>query len=324
MMQRHASAGLLAMLLVESALLVPQEAAAQTANFALPVPQIEARLRSDSFTILDWRGSRRAEDRTQRAVLMFDDSVMLTIKWASAPRNGGRFNNQPRYEAAAYEIQKLFLEQNDYVVPPTIMRTFPLEFVTRQVPDQEATFERAPKSVVAALQYWLRDVQPDNFWQPSRVEMDTLYARRIANFNILTYLIGHRDSNVGNYLISVDPTDPRVFAVDNGISFGSEPGNRGEVWKDMMVRHLPRSTVARLELIRREDLERTLGVLAEFQIRDGELVPVEPGENLSRNRGVRTSDDRIQFGLTAREIREVEQRLNQLVRDANGRRYILF
>lgn len=324
-MHNRSRAVLAALLLLSSVpVLGREQVRAQTGNYTLPIADIEARLRSASFSILDWRGSRRAEDRTQRAVLMFDDSIILAAKWASAPRGGGRFNNEPRYEAAAYEIQKLFLEETDYVVPPTIIRAFPLEFVRAQVDDQRPTFDGAPRSVVTALQYWLNGVQPGEFWVPERARWDTLYARRLANFNILTYLIGHRDSNVGNFLMSADPADPRVFAVDNGVSFGSEPGNRGEDWKEMRVRRLPRSTLERLEALTREDLERVLGVLAEFQIRDGELVPVEPGENFSRNRGVRTRDDRIQFGLTAREIREVDGRLRQLLRDAGGRRYEVF
>lgn len=323
-MTRQASARIITILLIVVATLLPRHAAAQTTNLALPVSEIESRLRSADFSILSWRGSRMPEDRTQRAVLMFEDSTMLEAKWASAPRGGGRFNNEPRYEAAAFEIQKLFLDEADYVVPPTIIRSFPLEFVAAQVPDQRATFGQAPGSVVTALQYWLMEVFPRDFWQPDRLERDTLYARRIANFNILTYLIGHGDSNLGNYLISLNPLDPHVYSVDNGVSFESPPSNRGEEWKEMRVDRLPRSTVERLAAITREDLERVLGVLVEFQIRDGVLVPVESAENFSRNRGVRTTDDRVQFGLTSREIRAVEQRLNRLVRDANGRRYTLF
>lgn len=324
-MQYRRRAGLAALLLLSAVPVVtPHPLLGQSSNFTLPIADIEARLRAADFSILDWRGSRRAEDRTQRAILMFEDSIILAAKWASAPRGGGRFNNQPRYEAAAYEIQKLFLDDVDFVVPPTVIRAFPLEFVTAQVDDQRPTFGEAPRSVVAALQYWLSGVQPGEFWVPDRVQWDTLYARRLANFNILTYLIGHRDSNIGNFLMSEDPADPRVFAVDNGVSFGSEPGNRGEDWKEMRVRRLPRGTIERLERVTREDLERILGVVAEFQIRDGELVPVEPSENFSRNRGVRTRDDRVQFGLTAREIRDVELRLSQLLRDASGRRYELF
>jgi hypothetical protein len=321
----RARGALSTMLVLAGGMFIPlHEAGAQSVNFSLPIAEIEARLRTAEFSIIDWRGSRKPDDRTQRVVLQFEDSTLLVAKWASAPRGGGRFNNQPRYEAAAYEIQKLFLDENDYVVPPTIIRAFPLSFVTAQVPDQRPTFGQAPGSAVTALQSWLRNVQATGFWQPQRVEMDTLYAMRIANFNILTYLIGHLDSNTGNFLISTDAADPHVFSVDNGVSFRSEPSNRGDDWREMRVDRLPLSTVQRLESLTLQDLERVLSVLVEFQIRDGELVEVEPGANLSRNSGVRTKDDRVQFGLTSREIRDVEQRLKQLVRDAKSRRYTLF
>jgi hypothetical protein len=312
-----------AVLLICSAAVHAQEGEVR-GNFVLPASRLEALLSAEPFSIMDWRGSRRPDDRTQRVVVMFEDSTLLTAKWASAPRDGGRFNNEPRYEAAAYEIQKLFLDEVDYVVPPTIIRAFPLDFVQAQVPDHRPTFGQAPRSVVVALQYWLFNVQPEDFWHPDRVKTDTLYARRIANFNILTYLIGHRDANSGNFLVSRDFSDPHVYAVDNGVSFGSDPSNRGELWKDIQIDRLPRSVIDRLKPLTRQDLERVLGVLVEFQIRDGELVRVEPGENLGRNRGVRVRGDRVQFGLTGREIRDVEQRLDQLVGDVNARRYILF
>ncbi len=36
------------------------------------------------------------------------------------------FNNVPRYDLAAYELQKLFLDPPEYVVPPTALRMVPL------------------------------------------------------------------------------------------------------------------------------------------------------------------------------------------------------
>src|SRR5690606_26493786 len=135
---------------------------------------------------------------------------------------------------------------------------------------------KATGSVVVTLQYWLNFVPQEDFWQPDRVRSDSLYARRIANFNILTHVSNHRDSNTGNYLISL-LEDPRVYSIDDGVSFESLSSNRGEVWRDMLVDRLPRSTVDRLAMITREDLERVLGIVAEFEIRDGELVPVPPG-----------------------------------------------
>lgn len=298
--------------------------AAQDANFHMPIPELESRLSADSFRILNWRGSRAVEDRTQRVTLAYSDSSVIPVKWASAPRGGSRFNNEPRYEAAAYVIQKLFLEPEHYVVPPVVLRAVPLETVKEQMPKAEPTFREAPQSVLVALQYWMFSVSQDGFWSEERLRRDTAYARHIANFNILTYLIRHRDSNIGNYLISTDSTNPRVFSVDNGVAFASQDSNRGDDWRHMRVDRLPRETVERLNAITREDLEAALAVIAEFEIRDGQLIPVEPGPNLSRGAGVRVKDNRVQLGLHMREIREIHTRLRTLVREAGNGTYRLF
>lgn len=295
-------------------------AAAQDQNIMLSIAEIETRLRDQPFRVLDWRGSRRPEDRTQRVTIAFEDSTVMRIKWANAPANGGAFNNQPRYEAAAYEIQKLFLEEDEYVVPPTLLRAFPIDYVREQMPEVKPTFENARGSVLVALQYWLGSVTSQNFWVPERARTDTAYARRIGNFNILTFLIRHSDANVGNYLISTAPEKPRVFSVDNGIAFSSNDSDRGTHWRELNVERFPRTTIERLSRVTREQLEQALGVLAEYEVRAGTLVPVAPGPNLGRNVGVRRTDDRVQLGLTTNEIREVYNRINELLRTANGRR----
>src|SRR5687768_12661668 len=89
------------------ALTLAVPARAQDGNVLLPISTIEKLLRNDSINIFDMRGSRFEDDRTQRVLLGFPDSTLLLVKWAKAPRRGGfTFNNEPRYEAAAYEFQK--------------------------------------------------------------------------------------------------------------------------------------------------------------------------------------------------------------------------
>jgi hypothetical protein len=298
-------------------------AAAQDFNFVLPIAEIEQRLREQHFQIIDNRGSRAPGDRTQRVLLTFEDSVMLLAKWANAAPGASTFNNEPRFELAAYEIQKLFLDPDEYVVPPTVLRAFPLPYVEVQTPGAQRTFSDAA-SVLVLLQYWLAGVTPDNYWDQRRAQADTLYARHIGNFNVLTYLIRHQDSNVGNYLISQFQENPRVFAVDNGVAFGSEAGNRGFEWRNMRVQRLPQATVARLRAISRDDLDRTLAVLAEFEISNGHLIAVPAGENIGAGRGVRKSGNRVQFGLTRTEIGAVERRLRNLVNQVDRGRITEF
>ena len=294
-------------------LLAAAPAFAQDANILMPVSEVEARMRSDSFQILHMRGSRAEQDRTQRVTLGFPDSSAIVVKWAKAAVLGETFNNQPRYEIAAYEIQKLFLDEAEFVVPPTIIRSVPLSFYRTMQSDIVPTFSQA-SSVVVVLQYWLTQVQPFARHDNERFDSDSVYARHVANTNIFSYLIKHSDSNAGNFLISTVESNPRVFAVDNGVAFGHEASDRGTAWRELRVKRVPARTIERLRKVTREDLDRTLGVVAQFEVRNGELVAVAPGENLSPGRGVRNTKTVIQFGLSRSEIEGVETRIERLLK----------
>jgi hypothetical protein len=298
--------------------------AAQDGNIMEPVDTIERRLLHDSFQLVDFRGSRMEGDRTSRAALSFPDGKMMVVKWGAAPPGAEAFNNQPRYEAAAYRIQKLFLDEADYVVPPTVIRAFPSAVYEQLDPGVPDTFRGVP-AVLVTLQYWLFNVTGDDVWDEERLATDTAYARHFANLNVLTYLIRHNDSNQGNILISRDPANPRVFAVDNGLAFSNIVSDRGTRWRHLRVDRLPRSTVERLRAITEAELRRALGTVVEFRVEaGGVLTPVAPGENLDDGRGVRHDRDVIQLGLTEREIRQVWSRLEDLLEDIDEGKYLLF
>ncbi len=304
--------------LASIALLLPLAAAqAQDANYLLPILELENRLRESPFTIIDYRGSRAEGDRTQRITIQFPDSAVIVAKLARAPRGGSTFNNEPRYELAAYDIQKLFLEPDEYAVPPTIVRALPLDLLRERDQYVTPTFDNT-RSVVVVLQYWLLQVSPDDFYDRNRARRDTVYARYIGNFNILTHLIRHNDSNQGNFLISRNEAKPRVFTVDNGVAFDSEVSDRGYVWRNLRVERLPRATVERLRSVTPERLQEALGVLVQFEERDGELVAVPRGANLDGGKGVRRAGNVVQFGLTDREIRGIAERVRRLVEDVDA------
>ncbi len=295
-------------------LLLPAAAGAQNPNIVLAPDAIEHRLLELPLDVAQVRSARPGTVTNAMVVLLRypSDSLML-VKWVRAPEGGSAFNNEPRYEAAAYEIQKLFLDPIDYVVPPSVIRSVPVEWMRQHQPSTQPTF-RGTESVVLLLQYWLFQVTPDDFYQPERFQTDTLYARLLGNFNILTHLIQHRDENQGNYLISSYAPEPRVYSVDNGVAFRSDRSERGWAWEDIRLDRLPAATVERLRAITREDLESKLAVLYQFEIRDRELVAVPPGESLDGSRGVRNKDGVVQFGLTRREIDDVWNRLTRLLR----------
>jgi hypothetical protein len=313
--------GLLALPVLLTLLVGPLDAFGQYENIILPCDTVELLFRDWEFRVAQMRDTRFEGDRTQVVTLAFTGFMPLRVKWAAAPRGGDSFNNKPRFEIAVYELQKFFLDMEDYVVPPTVARAMPLDEYPRK--DAVLTTFSGIDAVVVLMQYWLSNVTDEDVYDKDRIEDDSVYARHLADMNILTYLVRHADAGPGNLLISTVATNPRLFAVDNGVTFG-EISNRPDDWRNLLVDHLPRGTVERLRAISEEDLHRALGVLVQFEVRDGQLVQVEPTENLSPGDGVRREGNVIQFGLTSGEIRGVHGRLQDLLKDVDEGKYEIF
>jgi hypothetical protein len=290
-------------------------ALAQDANVTRPIPDLERLLASEPLVIEHAEISRpKAKgDITLKADVAFGGAPALRVKLRKAEPGADDFNNVPRYDLAAYQLQKLFLDPPEYVVPPTVLRFVPLAEFAKYSPNVARTFPPADQ-VLAVVQYWLDDVKVvADVYDPSRFDADALYARHIGQLNVLTHLIQHRDSNAGNFLIGRAPTGARVFSIDHGVAFASKDSDRGELWKDMRVTRLPADTVERLRAITPERLEAQLGVLAQWQLQDGAWRPVATGENFSPRRGVRRDGERLQMGLTRLEIQAVERLLARLL-----------
>lgn len=302
----------------------PVPTPAQDGNIMMTVDSIESLLARQSFEVIDRRGSRAEGDRTSRVALSYPDGTVIAAQWADAPRGGEVFNNSPRFELAAYELQKLFLEESEYVVPPTVIRAFPLDWYREVEPRAYPTF-RGTGSILVVLQYWLFNVSPDDYWSPDRFATDTLYARHLGNFNIFTYLIRHSDQNTGNYLISNAATNPRVFSVDNGVAFSSRRSDRGHQWRSLRVDRLPARTIARLRALTPDDLVRQLETIAQFRVLDdGTLEPMDTGASIDTGLGVRRSGDIVQLGLTRQEIGEVWGRVQHLLSEVDEGRIEVF
>lgn len=292
-------------------LAIPARAAPQDSNVMQPVPVLEQMLRDEPIELLGMTDTRFEGDRTQRVTLKLANGDIVAAKWARAPRGGHEFNNAPRYEVGAYVVQKLFLDPENYAVPPTVIRPVPLDFYRKYDDAVSETF-RGTDVVFVVLQYWLFNVTQDDVWDEDRFEADTLYARHFADMNVLTYLIRHNDSNVGNALISSDSANPRVFTVDNGLAFGREFSDRGTAWRYLKIDRIARGTAERLRAIRDEELDQ-LAVVAQYERRNGVWVAVPHTEPANPNDGVTFEDGVVQFGLTRSEIRGVRDRLHDLV-----------
>jgi hypothetical protein len=295
-------------------LLSPLAAWPQDANITQPVPAIERTLAADPLVVTQAQISRPAisGDITLRADATFGGEP-LRVKLRRALPGGEGFNNEPRYELAAYKLQELFLEPAEYVVPPTVLRMMPVAELKRWAPEAARTFPGA-EEVLVVMQYWLQDVKTvADVLFADRFAADPVYARHIGNLNILTFLIAHRDSNPGNFLIGRQEPGTRVFSVDHGVAFGSPGSDRGEIWRNLRVDRLPADALQKLRSVTPDQLEAALGVLAQWRLQQGRYLPEQPGANLNANRGVRRKDDVVQLGLTRNEINELARQIKQLL-----------
>jgi hypothetical protein len=301
-------------------LILPGPAFAQDLNIPVPVSELERMLTTEPFRIVMAEISRpKAKgDITLKAEVAFGDRAPFRVKLRKAEPGADTFNNVPRYDIAAYELQKLLMDPPDYVVPPTALRMVPLAEFKVYSADVRPTF-RGADEVLGVVQYWLQEIRVvADVYDAARFDADPVYARHIGQLNIFTYLIEHRDSNAGNFLISKAPTGARVFSVDNGVAFASEESDRGELWRKMRIKRLPADTVTRLRSIDEVLLQSRLGVLAQWELRDGRYVPVELTANLSDHRGVRIRSHIVQMGLTRGEISRIARQAARLVKSIDA------
>lgn len=237
----------------------------------------------------------------------------LEIKWAPAPsKTADGWDASPRKELAAFAVQRWFLPADDWVVPPTAMRCLPLDAYRRVAPDARATIEDT-QCELGLVAVWLQHVkQAEVVLDPERFEHDRTYAGRLADFNLFTFLVEHRDGRLSNFLYSDD--GERIWAVDNGIAFGNLVWNYFVTnWDVLRVPALRRESVDRLRHITPRDVEQLM-VVAELRAdAAGVLRPVRPTAPIDPSRGARVRDGRVQLGLSADEARAVGDRLQHLL-----------
>ncbi len=293
-------------------------ATAQDLNIARPIPELELELWQEPFAIETAEISRpKAKgDITLKAEVSFDGATPYRVKLRRAEPGAEDFNNRPRYDLAAYELQKLFLDPAEYVVPPTSLRMIPVAELLPWAPAARPTF-KGSDDVLVVLQYWLQEVRVvEDVYDAQRFASDPVYARHIGQLNMLTFLVEHGDSNVGNFLISKADTGARVFSVDHGVAFAYNESDRSHVWQGLRVDRLPADAIARLRSLTEDDMQRKLAVLAQWKLDDGRWVAEAPGPNLGAKRGVRVSRGTVQLGLTRSEIdhlwRQVERLLERV------------
>jgi hypothetical protein len=247
----------------------------------------------------------------------------LRIKWKAFPQ--GKLdgpNNSPRKELAAYEIQKLFLDPEDFVVPTSTAGCVSLELYRTRNPGAPASVE-GTECALGLLSLWMKDVEvPEVVYDGETFRADPTYAYFMSNFNILTYLVGHKDGRPGNFLTAKDPKRRQVFAVDNGVAFDIAYGGIWfnwfvPNWNKIRIPALRKDSVERLRKLKRSDLD-SLGVLVQFEKNaDGLLENKPAGANLDADDAVRMSGGTVQLGLKKGEIDDVWERIEDLLEDVD-------
>ncbi len=303
-------------------------AAARYPNWSLPPGHAMALMKSRNYDIRAVKRTEAGIRGAEKFKIWFDvlgNDVHLKVK--RVPQDLDGITNSPRRELAAYAVQTLFLDPPDYVVPTTAARCPPKErwlqhhvFGVPQLPGSACML------VVAAL--WLEDVAvPEAVYDKERFLEEPIYARYLADFNLFTHLIDHRDGRSGNILVSKEEGRRQVFVIDNGVSFGPTwPFYDWFVpnWNVLRVAALRKDSVNRLRSIKREDLDSLLVVQ---ELRDngtGHYVDVEPGPPLDDDGGAIARGGVVQFGLTDDEIDDLWRRIRAVIERVDAKEIPVF
>ena len=279
----------------------------------LPAKEAARLLQTERFELRDMKPATGGVTRVDHGEVYFPArGVELEVKWKVAPTGGEGWNNVPRKEVAAFAIQQWFLDDRDWIVPPTAIRCVPVEehrFLTAE-PIVDGT--RCILGMVAA---WLEDVKkPDEVLDEGRFRREPEYARHRADMNLVAYLIAHRDGRLANFLVPEDHDDGRIYLIDNGISFGGLVWNYFVPnWNDIRVPALGREAVDRLRRVTAADLSALL-VLAQLEADSrGVLQPAAHGAPWDPSDGARLEPGRVQFGLTTSDVVGIASRLQRLL-----------
>jgi len=291
------------------------QAKALPRNWPMAPSALDLKLAFDDFAIKEVKSAGAGVTGASRFVVGFADGSTLKIKWKPfPPKVLDGWNNSPRKELAAYVIQRWIFDEEDYVVPTPVPRCIPLDGYRPIRADATPTVP-GTSCVLGMSAIWMNDVEvADDLLDDDRIAEDPHYAENLADLNLLTYLIDHRDGRDGNFLQSTDKSDPRIFAVDNGIAFEGFPWNFFvRNWNKIRVPWLRADPIARLRALPAEEIDRLSTLFDMNADAQGVLRLARPTAALDPKQGVRLADGKVQLGLTTKEIGALKERIRDLL-----------
>jgi len=252
--------------------------------------------------------------------------VVMRAKWRA--ESTGDLVNEPRKELAAYAVQKLFLNESEYVIPPTVAHCFPVAQYARFDAKAKPTFA-GTNCIFGYASYWLEGVQTvsaarrsgqlgkgEGIWDAQLFARDPEYRESIENSNLLTYLINHGDAHGEQFVLQRFPRGLRAYVVDNSIAFRSIKNPMlllRQDWSHIQVPALSPGAVARLHNLTPPDFAR-LGNVSELALHDGALANEHPSTPLTSDGTTMTwTGSRLRIGLTEGEIALVQAQTEELL-----------
>lgn len=295
-------------------------------NWPVPPDTAVELMGSAEFEVRAQSGAGGGTTGAEKHTLYFPSAdIEFDVKWKTIPGDLDGINNAPRKELATYAIQSIFLDPEDYVVPASSIRCVELERYRENHPLASATLPES-ECVLGVLSVWMKNVTvPEVLYDEERFRSDPVYAHYMANLNVLTFMVDHRDGRDGNFLVSKDASRRQVFAVDNGISFGPMVFNYFVPnWTKLRVDAVRKDSIERLRGISREDLDFLLAT-DQLEVDDaGMLQNVSPGSPIDPDKGAVYRDGVAQFGLTNDEIDGVYDRIQKLIEAVDAGRIPIF
>jgi hypothetical protein len=234
-----------------------QAAAELPRNWPLPPSELEKRFWDQDFKIQEVKGAGGGVTGASKLKIEFPDGKVVKVKWkAVPPLKADGWNNSPRKEIATYVMQRFVVDEDDYMIPTVAPHCLSVEEY-KVIDPRPKPSVKGSSCVLGLVAIWMEDLDaPWPFFDEKLFESDPKYARFLSDMNVVLYLVDHRDGRRGNLLRSTDKSDPRVYAVDNGIAFDTFPWNMlVPNWNEIRVPWLARQTVERLRKIGRLDLE---------------------------------------------------------------------
>ncbi len=294
-----------------------------------PASQVEEMLAGD-LEILSMddtpSGSQGAKILTLRGWTR-GQATVFRVRWRAQSSSG--LVNEPRKELAAYAVQKLFLNEDELIAPPTMAHCFPIGHYLRFAPKESPTFASADcvlgfaslwlegvKTVESAREdHWLDD--GDGIWDEGLFEKNAMYRASVGNANLLTHLINHGDAHELQFMLEKTPRGLRTYVVDNSIALRSIKNPMlllREDWSQVQVPSLPSRAIARLKALTAQDVAR-LATITELELHDRQLsVTKQPLETPpSDPKEMSWHGDRLRIGLTQGEIELVSSRIRDLL-----------